>query len=420
MKEIFRLALINMRTQPLLAALTVIGSAVSICLVMMVFIVRQASLADYGNEPNRSRTLYCCAQVFKRAKGGTESSWMGGRLVNEVFLPLKTPQAIAVFKGISKQEVALTGLDPQEIYVRAANADYFRIFRFDLLAGQTFTPEECHEGTRLVILSESVAAHYFSHPAEAVGQEVSINEDSYVVKAVVRDVASIMKAAYAQAWIPCSVEEDFGRNGPYQVAMLGESEAGLAAIRDEVEQRLRVHNQTVLPDTLDLLGQPASQEDYFYRNSANRIPGLKNIRREFYIIYLVLLVIPALNIASMTRSRLRQREAEIGVRRAFGATRRAILVQTFMESMVQTLLAGLLGLGLCFLLLACFGGSITQGVLNQSTGPTFGFAWTLDLSILFQPAVWLWTLLFCLILNAISSLVPTWRASRCNIVESLK
>ena len=187
-----------------------------------------------------------------------------------------------------------------------------------------------------------------------------------------------------------------------------------------MEQRLRVFNETVLPDTLDLMGQPASQEDYFYRNSSNRIPGLKKIRREFYIIYLVLLVIPALNIASMTRSRLRQREAEIGVRRAFGATRWAILVQTFMESMVQTLLSGLLGLGLCYVLLTFCGDAITQGILNQNAFSYFGFAWSLDLRILFQPAVWLWTLLFCLILNAISSLIPTWRASRCNIVESLK
>ena len=418
MKEIFRLALINMRTQPLLAALTVIGSAVSICLVMMVFIVRQAALADYGNEPNRSRTLYCSAQVFKRAQGSIESSWMGGRLVNEVFLPLKTPRAIAVFENIRKQEIGLKGLEPQEVYVRDANADYFRIFRFDLLAGQTFTPEECHEGSRLVILSESVAAHFFSHPAEAVGREVSINDESYVVKAVVRDVASIMKAAYAQAWVPCSVEEDRGRSGPYQVAMLGEDEEGLSAIRDEVEQRLRVHNETLLPDTLNLMGQPDRQEAYFYRNSTNQTPKVKSIRRRFYLIYLVLLVIPALNIASMTRSRLRQREAEIGVRRAFGATQWSILVQTFMESLVQTLLSGLLGLALCFLLLTFCGDIIAQGVIKEDVYETF--TWSLDLRILFQPAVWLWTLLFCLILNAISSLVPTWRASRCNIVESLK
>ena len=418
MKEIFRLALINMRTQPLLAALTVIGSAVSICLVMMVFIVRQAALADYANEPNRSRTLYCSAQVFKRAQGGVESTWMGGRLVNEVFLPLKTPKAIAVFKGTSKREIGLEGLEPQEVYVRAANAGYFRIFRFDFVAGQAFTPEECHEGSRLVILSESVAARFFSHPAEAVGQEISINDDRYVVKAVVRDVASIMKAAYAQAWIPCSVEEDLGRNGSYHVAMLGEDEDGLAAIRDEVEQRLRVHNETVLPDTLILLGQPDRQEAYFYRNSTNQAPKLESIRRRFCLIYLVLLVIPALNIASMTRSRLRQREAEIGVRRAFGATQQSILVQTFMESMVQTLLSGLLGLGLSFLLLTFCGDFIAQGVIKEDAYDAS--TWSLDLRILFKPAVWLWTLLFCLILNAISSLVPTWRASRCNIVESLK
>ena len=89
-----------------------------------------------------------------------------------------------------------------------------------------------------------------------------------------------------------------------------------------------------------------------------------------------------------------------------------------MESLVQTLLSGLLGLALCFLLLTFCGDIIAQGVIKEDVYETF--TWSLDLRILFRPAVWLWTLLFCLILNAISSLVPTWRASRCNIVESLK
>ena len=51
----------------------------------------------------------------------------------------------------------------------------------------------------------------------------------------------------------------------------------------------------------------------------NRI--LKAARRERVIIFIILLLVPAINLSSMTQSRLRQRVAEIGVRRAFGSTR---------------------------------------------------------------------------------------------------
>lgn len=42
----------------------------------------------------------------------------------------------------------------------------------------------------------------------------------------------------------------------------------------------------------------------------------------------------------MTQSRLRQRVAEIGVRRAFGSTRMEMVGQIIMENLVVTLLAG--------------------------------------------------------------------------------
>ena len=46
----------------------------------------------------------------------------------------------------------------------------------------------------------------------------------------------------------------------------------------------------------------------------------------------------------MTQSRLRQRVAEIGVRRAFGSTRIEMVGQIVMENLVITLLAGAIGL----------------------------------------------------------------------------
>ena len=53
-------------------------------------------------------------------------------------------------------------------------------------------------------------------------------------------------------------------------------------------------------------------------NNENLEPDLKAARRERVIIFIILLLVPAINLSSMTQSRLRQRVAEIGVRRAFG------------------------------------------------------------------------------------------------------
>ena len=62
------------------------------------------------------------------------------------------------------------------------------------------------------------------------------------------------------------------------------------------------------------------------------------------IFYCVLIILPAINLSSMTRSRLRHRVAEIGVRRAFGAKRISIVGQMFGENLIITFIGGAIGL----------------------------------------------------------------------------
>ena len=50
----------------------------------------------------------------------------------------------------------------------------------------------------------------------------------------------------------------------------------------------------------------------------------------------------------MTLSRMRKRMAEIGVRKAFGATGGELMRQIFFENLLLTLFAGVLGLALSY------------------------------------------------------------------------
>lgn len=75
---------------------------------------------------------------------------------------------------------------------------------------------------------------------------------------------------------------------------------------------------------------------------------MKHIVRRFILIIVILLLVPAINLSSMTLSRMRKRMTEIGVRKAFGATANELLRQVFWENLILTLLAGVLGLILSY------------------------------------------------------------------------
>ena len=66
------------------------------------------------------------------------------------------------------------------------------------------------------------------------------------------------------------------------------------------------------------------------------------------LVIAILLLVPAINLSSMTLSRMRRRMAEIGVRKAFGATGGELIRQIFFENLLLTLFAGVLGLALSY------------------------------------------------------------------------
>lgn len=114
----------------------------------------------------------------------------------------------------------------------------------------------------------------------------------------------------------------------------------------------------------------------------------------------------------MTHSRLRRRMTEIGVRRAYGCTRWQIIRDILIENFLITVAGGLLGLILCFFFGIFYSDMIfTELATSQSTG--------LSLSLIFNWQIFAIALIFCFILNILSSGIPAWRASRVDPVAAI-
>lgn len=160
--------------------------------------------------------------------------------------------------------------------------------------------------------------------------------------------------------------------------------------------------------------RPYDQEKQAIAFAANWEPDVKAARRQRIIIFVILLLVPAINLSSMTQSRLRQRVSEIGVRRAFGSTRTEMMGQIVMENLIVTLFAGLVGL-LFSVLFAYLGNSL---LFAQAYSTTLNPP-EVNASILLQPSTFMYALLFCFILNFLSTGLPAWKASRTSIVNAL-
>ena len=127
---------------------------------------------------------------------------------------------------------------------------------------------------------------------------------------------------------------------------------------------------------------------------------------KYVIIVLVLLLIPAINMSGITQSRMRKRMAEIGVRKAFGATRSELLTQVLYENLLQTFSYA------SVLLLSDW--LLDTGTASMGIGRTF-----VNAEMMFNPVIFLYAFLACLALNLLSAGIPAWRASRMRIISAL-
>jgi putative ABC transport system permease protein len=116
----------------------------------------------------------------------------------------------------------------------------------------------------------------------------------------------------------------------------------------------------------------------------------------------IALVVGGIGIANIMLVSVRERTREIGVRRAVGATRSAILMQFLVESVVIAMLGGLIGLAI--------GGAIIA--LTRAAAPTLPIrlsGWLVASAIGFSGVV-----------GVVSGVMPARRAANLDPVEALR
>ena len=167
-----------------------------------------------------------------------------------------------------------------------------------------------------------------------------------------------MDRVFSQVWYPYTQVPDFEERvrysearmpglGPLKVYMLVKDKADIGKVREAVADNVRRFNQSLNVDgkrEFSLLGQPDRHWESIFRYWSNVEPDIVGDLSRYGVIFLLLLLVPAVSLSGMADSRMERRLGELGVRRAFGAPKGALIGQVLMENFLYTLLGGLVGL----------------------------------------------------------------------------
>ncbi|MEO8173466.1 MAG: FtsX-like permease family protein [Sediminibacterium sp.] len=301
------------------------------------------------------------------------------------------------------------------------DANLFKVFDFNFIDGD---PATALNEPNSVVLTATMAQKLFGN-THVVGKTVKIDflEPLLTVTAVVKDHPSNSSFDFTYLLNEATFKnsEDYKRTAAsdwssnqflvYALLAKNVRPENIAPAMDRLVHENYKPEQNV---KMDYWLQPLAD---MHLDSENIVDGARNSNvaaisqgrllyvKIFAIVALFVLLIACINYVNLTTARFASRSKEVGIRKAIGAFRGQLIYQFLTESLLVSLLAFVLSVGVVNLVLPAF---------NQFTGKQ------LSLGLLTDYRIWLYSFLTAIAVALLSGIYPSLLLSRFNPVLLLK
>lgn len=418
----------EMKSQPIVALVTLIGTAFAIFLMMTVMMINNVRVMPMAPESNRDMMLYGMNfhnRSIIEGQNSDSSSRLNLRLAKTLYGGLDGIAIESYYTDdLNSIDAEVPGRTPAVLYVRYTDDKFWKIFDHSFIAGKPYDEAQVKAAAKdkVAVMSESSVREVLGcEPEKAVGQTIKIGQTPVTIVGVVKDNSPLASHAFGEIFMPVIEEEhSWGDDffGDLSVALLREPGSDVEKIKEQVKGRYASLATEMKPSGLEPVyhEQPYDQELSTMTMGSNTTPSTESDHKRTIMLMLILLLVPAINMSALTQSRLKKRTAEIGVKRAYGATKSRIVSEILAENFIVTLAGGAIGL-----LLSMAGAWLMSDTVFAGMGDESGrMSMELPLKAVLNWKVFGFALVSCFVLNLLSAGIPAWRASRVHPVEALK
>ena len=420
-----------MRQNKLFSSIYITGTGLSIAFTMVLFIIYYVKFAPVYPEYNRDRTLVIDMMNVTQKDNPGNYSCNHGVSYKVVDMLKDLPHLDKI--GASSQMgnylgYALTMPKSNEVYMPIVNLTdrgFWEVFTFEFIDGKPYEQADVEAGLPKAVISESLAKRVFTR-TDVAGEYIDLDGKDVQVCGVVRDASTATPITVGEMYLPLYFCDqlrpssfDYGLSGSVQLYLTATSEDDIESLRSEVQEVFKQHNLQDEKLNSNLMNQPDIWWKNYFRTECNHEPDIAKAVRGILYMLLALLFIPAMNLCGMISSRMDERLSEMGLRKAYGATNRSLIGQILTENLLLTIIGGLLGLALAYIITRA-GGETILNLMDEDVTLFKTISTKINLEMLINLPLFLTVFGTCVLLNLISALVPTLLALRHPIIHSIQ
>ncbi|MEQ0563188.1 ABC transporter permease [Amycolatopsis sp. NEAU-NG30] len=341
--EILRFAVRGLTANKLRSALTTLGITIGVAAVILLVAVGNGASAAIAASIQGLGTNVVSVSPVRGGGQGASARPLTVQDAHALVDPVGAPDVKAASPVVNTTATATYGQTSYDIpSVAGTEPAYFTTTNREIADGQLFTGEDVTTARKVVVLGPTTAQALFG-TAEPVGKNVLLDSIQFTVIGVLQAKGSTgLQNADDVAIAPISAVQNSlsGYGTLSQIAVQATSADSVSLAQSEITAILNARHG------IRLGGTP----DYQVQNSEQLLATRTSATETFTVLLAAVaaisLLVGGIGVTNIMLVTVTERIREIGIRKAIGAPRSAILGQFLAEATMLSLFGGLLGVAI--------------------------------------------------------------------------
>jgi len=389
--ENIKMALMSVKAHKMRSILTMLGIIIGVAAVIVVVAIGQGGEAmlksQIAGDGNTIEVFYQPSEEEMQ-----QGKWEENPFTQEDIRQLEGIEKVAnVVASSSEFSTARLREEEAETSITGINEAYLDVNQLKVEKGRSFTSADFLGGRRVAIVSAAMQEELFEGKSP-IGEIIRIGVQPVEVIGVLEKPTGLFAFGSVETYIPWTAMRNMlGTSNYSQVTLQVENADDIQPIGERattVLNQLHDTDDSYQVINMEEIAQGIGQVTTIMTTIIGSIAGIS-------------LLVGGIGVMNIMLVSVTERTREIGIRKSLGATRQQILLQFLVESIILTLIGGIIGI-----------------ILGAGTAYLVSFF--ADWPSLISWQVVLGAVLFSMLIGIAFGLLPANKASRLDPIDSLR